>query len=108
MRFESRKHAQDDHIDRITDCSTWYGQAPVVALASDWSREDANSMSTILKHFLNGDTGQKRWSNVGLMQAQRWVWWSRHFNKMAFRFKVTYLYMYLVLSGNEYLHNYVL
>ena len=32
MRFESQTHPQDDHIDRITDCSTRYGQAPVVAL----------------------------------------------------------------------------
>ena len=33
MRFESQTHPQDDHVDRITDCSTRYGQAPVVALA---------------------------------------------------------------------------
>ena len=30
MRFESQTHPQDDHIDRITDCSTRYGQAPAV------------------------------------------------------------------------------
>ena len=30
MRFESQTHPQDDHVDRITDCSTRYDQAPVV------------------------------------------------------------------------------
>ena len=30
MRFESQTHPQDDHVDRITDCSTRYGQAPAV------------------------------------------------------------------------------
>ena len=30
MRFESQSHPQDDHVDRITDCSTRYGQAPAV------------------------------------------------------------------------------
>ena len=30
MRFESQTHPQDDHIDRKTDCSTLYGQAPAV------------------------------------------------------------------------------
>ena len=30
MRFESQTHPQDDHLDRITDCSTPYGQAPAV------------------------------------------------------------------------------
>ena len=30
MRFESQTHSQDDHVDRITDCSTRYGQAPAV------------------------------------------------------------------------------
>ena len=46
MRFECQTHPQDDHIDKITDCSTWYGQAPAVcthvSLAkgrwADWSR----------------------------------------------------------------------
>ena len=33
MMFESQTHPQDDHIDRITDCSSRYGQAPAVALA---------------------------------------------------------------------------
>ena len=33
MRFESHTHPQDDHIDRITDSNTRYGQAPAVALA---------------------------------------------------------------------------
>ena len=34
MRFESQTHTHaDDHIDRITDCNTRYGQAPGVALA---------------------------------------------------------------------------
>ena len=41
MRFESQTPPQYDHIDRITDCSTRYGQAPAVALAWDWPREDA-------------------------------------------------------------------
>ena len=27
MRFESQTHLQDDHVDRITDCSTRYGHA---------------------------------------------------------------------------------
>ena len=31
MRFEFQTHPHDDHIDRITDCSTRYGQAPAVA-----------------------------------------------------------------------------
>ena len=31
MRFESQTHPQDDHIGRITDCSTRYGQARVVS-----------------------------------------------------------------------------
>ena len=39
-RFESQTPPQDDHIDRITDFSTRYGQAPAVALAWDWPRED--------------------------------------------------------------------
>ena len=30
MMFESHTHPQDDHVDRITDCSTRYGQAPGV------------------------------------------------------------------------------
>ena len=30
MGFESQTHPQDDHVDRITDCSTQYGQAPAV------------------------------------------------------------------------------
>ena len=30
MRFESQTTPQNDHIDRITDCSTRYGQAPAV------------------------------------------------------------------------------
>ena len=32
MRFESQTPPppQDDHVDRITDCSTRYGQAPAV------------------------------------------------------------------------------
>ena len=33
MRFESQTPPQDEHIDKITDCSTQYGQAPAVALA---------------------------------------------------------------------------
>ena len=40
MRFESQTHPQDDHIDIITDCSTWYSQAAAVALVWDWLRED--------------------------------------------------------------------
>ena len=28
MRFESQTRTHDDHIGRITDCSTRYGQAP--------------------------------------------------------------------------------
>ena len=43
MRFESQTHPQDDNIDGITDCSTLYDQAPAVALASDWPREDGIS-----------------------------------------------------------------
>ena len=31
MRFESQTHLQDDHIGRITDRSTRYGQAPAVS-----------------------------------------------------------------------------
>ena len=31
MRFESQTHPQDDHIGRITDCSTRYGQARAVS-----------------------------------------------------------------------------
>ena len=42
MRFESQTHPQDEHIDKITDCSTQYGQAPAVALAWDWPREDGD------------------------------------------------------------------
>ena len=34
IRFESQTHLQDDHTDRITDCSTRCGQAPVVGLHS--------------------------------------------------------------------------
>ena len=30
MRFESQTHPQDDHIGRITDCSTRYCQAHAV------------------------------------------------------------------------------
>ena len=30
MRFESQTHPQDDQVDKITDCSTRYGQAPAV------------------------------------------------------------------------------
>ena len=30
MKFECQTHPQDDHVERITDCSTKYGQAPVV------------------------------------------------------------------------------
>ena len=30
MRFESQTHPQDDHVDRITDYSTRYDQAPAV------------------------------------------------------------------------------
>ena len=30
MSFESQTHPQDDHVDRVTDCSTRYGQAPAV------------------------------------------------------------------------------
>ena len=51
MRFESQTHPQDDHIDRITGCSTPYGQAPAVAVAWDWPREDGveeHSKSCIL------------------------------------------------------------
>ena len=40
MRFESQTHPYDDHIDRITDCSSRYSQAPAVALTWDWPRED--------------------------------------------------------------------
>ena len=29
-QLESQTHPQDDHVDRITDCSTRYGQAPAV------------------------------------------------------------------------------
>ena len=31
MRFKSQTHPQVDHIGRITDCSTRYGQAPAVS-----------------------------------------------------------------------------
>ena len=31
MRFESQTHPQDDHIGRITDYSTVYGQAHAVS-----------------------------------------------------------------------------
>ena len=31
MRFESQTHRQDDHIGRITYCSTRYGQAHAVS-----------------------------------------------------------------------------
>ena len=31
MRFESQTHTQDEHIGRITDCSSRYGQAPAVS-----------------------------------------------------------------------------
>ena len=31
MRFASQTHPQDDHIGRITDCSTRYGQAHAVS-----------------------------------------------------------------------------
>ena len=39
MRFESQTHTQDDHVDRITDCSTQYGQAPAVCTRV-WPKED--------------------------------------------------------------------
>ena len=44
MRLESQTPSQDDHIDRITDYSTRYGQVPVVAVAWDWPREDGSWM----------------------------------------------------------------
>ena len=30
IRCESQTHPQDDHVDRISDCSSRYGQAPAV------------------------------------------------------------------------------
>ena len=52
IRFESQTHPQKDHIDRIADCSTRYGQAPAVALALawDWPREDGGYLNTRSKY----------------------------------------------------------
>ena len=58
MRFESQTHPQDDHIDRITDCSTRYGQAPAVALAWDCPGEDALKQAQGLA--LNSRTGHEK------------------------------------------------
>ena len=43
MRLESQTHLQDDHVDRITDCSTRYGQAHAVStrVSTRWPRDDA-------------------------------------------------------------------
>ena len=78
MRFESQTHPQDDHIDRITDCSTRYGQAPAVALAWDWPRDDVflqNSVNIscqewkiLPEHDAHVPRAQKRMASY-----QRWL-----------------------------------
>ena len=44
---------KDDHIDRITDCSTRYGRAPAVTLAWDWPREDGFTLTTLKYFYIN-------------------------------------------------------
>ena len=50
MRFESQTHPKDNHVDRITDCSTRYGQAPTVCTREDvfTNRTDIGKLFTVL------------------------------------------------------------
>ena len=67
MRFESQTHPQDDHRYRITDYSTWYGQARAlstrVRLANgrweDWNGSDWH-ISFQLDTFRSFNTSKAR------------------------------------------------
>ena len=76
MRFESQTHPQDDHIDRITDCSTRYGRAPAVALMWDWPREDALSQHC---YVVDTFSYEKSKAFQGQNISKKLVWFSMFF-----------------------------
>ena len=67
---------QDDHIDRITDCSTRYSQAPAVALAWDWPREDAFTLTIALDYYQLLCSFSRLSRHFRLRVAvYEWPWW---------------------------------
>ena len=73
MRFESQTHPQDDHIDRITDYSTRYGQAHSVSTRVRLAKGRCTMyMWSIMEHLIVNQAHIRRsWDSIGDGGKQR-------------------------------------
>ena len=68
MRFESQTHPQYDHVDRITDCSTRYGQASAVCTRVRLAKGSSGAVKPKTLHF-----GLKAWNLAYIKNDLYWA-----------------------------------